>query len=105
MTKKLSLEMARDKIRRIDAQIATLVTQRESISASITIGGGTCYRRGKPNKPGVYHYSSVKCAPMGGAQGYWNGTTWEPLCGWGDFTNRGEIVWHGEGLDGKQPIR
>lgn len=105
MTKKLSFKNAQDKVLEIDKQIAVLSTQRSNITAAITIAGLTKYHRGKPRKAGVYHYSSVGCAPMGGALGYWNGKNWETYSGWGDFTNRGEVVWYGEGKNHKQPLQ
>jgi len=98
------LEKVREEIQEIDKQIESLSARRAKLTSVITVSGKTHYFRGTPRRLGLYHYSSLGCAPMGGAVGRWNGKTWEALPGWGDFTSRGEVVWYGGGKTRRQPI-
>jgi hypothetical protein len=102
---KTSLQKIQDEVRAIDEEMQALSVRRAKLTASITVSGKTRYHRGNPRRPGYYYYSSLSCAPTGGAIGKWNGKTWESLTGWGDYTNRGEeIVWYGEGKSRRDPM-
>lgn len=74
--KKLSFEKAQARIIEIGVQMQALSSERNKITAAITVSGRTKYHRGTPTKVGLYHYSSLATAPIGGAIGYWDGHRW-----------------------------